>query len=139
MADAAADGTPLKEQAAGENTLKLTLRLTTHPVDPVPSNHLMTVLRTASVLDVKTRIADEWQGKPKVEGIVCVQGGRVCRDTETVDELFSKTVSVHLTSGLVVLARLTSRPHTRPRNETQCFMSLCDRRRGLCRSQPETR
>lgn len=81
------------DTGTSNDTVNLTLRLTTHPVHPVPCNHAMTVNRTNSVLDIKTRIAHDWDGEPKVEGIVCVQGGRVCRDTEIVGDLFDKQVS----------------------------------------------
>lgn len=92
MAESSPEGVRFGADSARDDDMSLTLRLTTHPVDPVPSNHAMTVSRTASVLDIKTRIAQEWAGKPKAEGIVCVQGGRVCRDAEVVGDLFSKQV-----------------------------------------------
>lgn len=96
MADVAGTASSAGDQAGGNDDFKLTLRLTTHPVNPVPSNHAMTVSRTASVLEIKARIAEEWEGKPKVDGIVCVQGGRVCRDAEIIGHLFGKQVRLPL-------------------------------------------
>ncbi|KAK4706022.1 hypothetical protein P7C70_g172, partial [Phenoliferia sp. Uapishka_3] len=74
------------------DTLTVTLQLTTHPVQPTPSLHPLTVARTSSIKDLKSRIATEWDGKPAVDGIVCVLGGRVCRDADVIGELFPVTV-----------------------------------------------
>lgn len=75
--------------------LQLTIRLTTHPVNPVPSHHPITISREATVADLKEQLHTEWDGKPQPEGIVCVKGGRVCRDQEVLGELFGAEVSLH--------------------------------------------
>lgn len=89
MAEPAASGA----EESPSDTIKLTLRLTTHPVNAVPSNHPLTLPRTATVLEVKTKLSQEWDGKPQADGITCVKGGRVCRDAEIVGELFGREVS----------------------------------------------
>ncbi|GAA5863271.1 hypothetical protein JCM8547_002884 [Rhodosporidiobolus lusitaniae] len=70
--------------------LTLTLRLATHPVHPSPSSHSLTVGSGSSVKDLKQRLNEEWDGKPKVEGITVVKGGRVLRDAEMVKEVFEE-------------------------------------------------
>jgi hypothetical protein len=74
-------------------SLQLTIRLTTHPVNSVPSHHPVTISRTATIAELKQQLHTEWDGKPQPEGIVCVKGGRVCRDQEVLGELFSAEVS----------------------------------------------
>lgn len=75
------------------STLQLTLRLTTHPLYPVPTNYHILVERTDTVARLKRQIHSEWEGKPLPEGIVCIKGGRVCRDLEVIGELFPPEVS----------------------------------------------
>ncbi|KAL8277183.1 hypothetical protein RQP46_010431 [Phenoliferia psychrophenolica] len=75
------------------DTLTLSLQLTTHPTQPTPSHHPLSIARTSSIKDLKTRLANEWDGKPAEEGIVCVLGGRVCRDTDIVGELFPEATT----------------------------------------------
>lgn len=75
------------------DSLQLTIRLTTHPVNPVPSYHSIAISRAATIAELKQQLHTEWDGKPQPEGIVCVKGGRVCRDQEVLGELFSAEVS----------------------------------------------
>ena len=83
-------------------TLTVTLQLTTHPTQPTPSLHALTLARTSSIKDLKTRLSNEWDGKPAVEGIVCVLGGRVCRDSDVLGDMFpevSRAAAVGLACG----------------------------------------
>ncbi|ORY86680.1 hypothetical protein BCR35DRAFT_324552 [Leucosporidium creatinivorum] len=73
-------------------SLQLTIRLTTHPINPVPSYHTITISRAASILQLKQQLHTEWDGKPEPTGIVCVKGGRVCRDQEVLGELFGAEI-----------------------------------------------
>ncbi|GAA6022590.1 hypothetical protein JCM10207_003916 [Rhodosporidiobolus poonsookiae] len=73
-----------------QDTLDLTLRLATHPVHPSPSSHALTVPSDSTVGDLKQRLEQEWDGKPKKDGITVVKGGRVLRDAEKVGEVFDE-------------------------------------------------
>ena len=95
------------------SSLQLTIRLTTHPVLPVPTNYPLSTTRTATVADLKQQLQREFDGKPLAEGIVCVKGGRVCKDTEVLGELFPAEVSSSVLFGVPIARRkLATRAHS---------------------------
>lgn len=83
----------MAEDAPPPSSPQLTLRLTNHPVQgQVECPHSVTPSETVGQL--KEQLHREWDGKPAADGILCVKGGRVCKDTELLGELFSAEVSL---------------------------------------------
>ncbi|GAA5909418.1 uncharacterized protein JCM6883_003936 [Sporobolomyces salmoneus] len=85
-----------------ETDLHLSLRLATHPVHPSPSTHAVSCRPTCSILQLKEQLYRDWDGKPKPEGITVIKGGRVCRDTEVVKDVFSDELNATPPSELVL-------------------------------------
>ena len=139
------------------SSLQLTIRLTTHPVLPVPTNYPLSTTRTATVADLKQQLQREFDGKPLAEGIVCVKGGRVCKDTEVLGELFPAEVSSSLLwdfpnrspkaghprafgGGLSAQQlRVLTLHRNRPLLRTRCSTSLSNLARGRPRSRCQPR
>ncbi|GAA6015888.1 hypothetical protein JCM11491_007226 [Sporobolomyces phaffii] len=94
-----------------DDTVELRLRLAAHPVHPAPVTHAVSCRETTSILALKQQLFDEWDGKPKPDGITLIKGGRVCRDSETLDEATPRT---ELVLHVVVRASAWSAPFTSP-------------------------
>jgi len=88
------------------DTFKLTLKLATHPVHPSPSTHHVDLLSTCSIQQLKLHLFNQWDGKPKVEGITVIKGGRVCRDPELLKDVFSDELNVNLNYVSLSLAAI---------------------------------
>ena len=85
---------PPASSAELPDTLRLTLKLATHPVHPSPSTHHLDLPSTSSIQQLKSHLFNHWDGKPKVEGITVIKGGRVCRDPELLKNVFSDELNV---------------------------------------------
>ncbi|GAA5900583.1 hypothetical protein JCM5296_005288 [Sporobolomyces johnsonii] len=100
------------------NDVQLTLKLATHPVQPAPQTHALSLPRSSTVGDVKQRLQDDWDGKPKKDGITCVKGGKVCRDTEILGELFEEELKadppVEALLHIIVRPNAWAAPFTTP-------------------------
>ncbi|KAK4055349.1 hypothetical protein OIO90_003187 [Microbotryomycetes sp. JL221] len=88
-----------------DRMLTINIKITTHPVWSVPltkqvklpamtHNPTSTTNKEpsssrATIGDVKRIMHREWPGKPLPEHTVCVKGGRVCRDPEQLEQVFS--------------------------------------------------
>ncbi|GAA5961773.1 hypothetical protein JCM3765_004066 [Sporobolomyces pararoseus] len=109
---------PSSTPSSPDEQLSLVLRLATHPVHPSPSTHVFSCSRDLSILGLKERLYTEWDGKPKPDGITLIKGGRVCRDSESVKEVFedelNSTPQPELVLHVVVRASAWSAPFTSP-------------------------
>lgn len=76
-----------------DEPLTLALKLANHP-----STSSLSLPRSSSVLDLKQKLSKEWEGKPKLEGITVVKGGRVLRDTEKLMAVFEDELSEEVRS-----------------------------------------
>ncbi|GAA6061059.1 hypothetical protein JCM10212_000102 [Sporobolomyces blumeae] len=93
----------------------VTVLLATHPIDPVPSRHVVSLPSSLStILDLKRTLHDSWDGRPIPQGITVIQGGRVCRDSDRVVDLFSDPRS-DPTLHVVVRSTAWSTPFSQPR------------------------
>ncbi|GAA5910849.1 hypothetical protein JCM6882_003443 [Rhodosporidiobolus microsporus] len=93
----------MADQQRSEDTLTLTLRLATHPIrGPNTIHSLPSIPRTASIRDLKQRLEDSWDGKPRKEGITAVKGGRVLRDQEVLAEVFDEELKTTPLPDLVL-------------------------------------
>ncbi|GAA5921174.1 hypothetical protein JCM1841_001185 [Sporobolomyces salmonicolor] len=100
------------------SAMQLTLKLATHPVHPAPQTHTLSLPRSSTVGDVKQHLQDDWDGKPKKDGITCVKGGKVCRDTEVLGELFEEELKadppVEALLHIIVRPNAWTAPFTSP-------------------------
>ncbi|GAA5995760.1 uncharacterized protein JCM10292_004730 [Rhodotorula paludigena] len=72
------------------DVLHVTLRLASHPVLPSPHHSTLSLDRTATVAQLKQRLASEWDGRPREDGVMVIKGGRVCRDAELLADVFDE-------------------------------------------------
>lgn len=71
-------------------TVSLPLRMTTHPLRPYPHDAAQVQIPAGpetTIEDVKSALQEQWEGRPSVEGIVLVWGGRVLSDKERLADI----------------------------------------------------
>lgn len=109
------------------------LRLTTHPVLDVPANFPLTISSGATILNLKQQLEREWDGNPSPDGIVCVKGGRVCRDGEVLIDVFPPGVSTWYQSEL-----WRSGGQSRYSGRTRIVLRRVGAQRGVCEQREKT-
>ncbi|GJN93435.1 hypothetical protein Rhopal_006491-T1 [Rhodotorula paludigena] len=88
--------------SGSSDALHVTLRLASHPVLPSPHHSTLTVDRTATVAQLKQRLASEWDGRPREDGVMVIKGGRVCRDAELLADVFDEELKATPPHDLVL-------------------------------------
>ncbi|KAM0747703.1 hypothetical protein T439DRAFT_359476 [Meredithblackwellia eburnea MCA 4105] len=85
-----AEQLPLENRSSAETiTIQLSLVSSPSPSHTLkPDESTIHLPRSSSIQQLKQHLQRNWSGKPKEEGIVCVLGGRTCRDSEVLADLF---------------------------------------------------
>ncbi|GAA5836295.1 hypothetical protein JCM9279_000346, partial [Rhodotorula babjevae] len=111
--------------AESDSQVEVTLQLATHPVLATPLERTLRLDRTATILDLKHRLRQQWDGTPLEDGVTITKGARVLRDQESLDAAFDEELATTPTQPLVlnVIVRpsawstpFTSAPATPPRS-----------------------